>query len=213
MDEINNTPQEKPTMSKKTITLIVVLAIVAILLVVAAVSPKGGINLNQVMTNGTPTPSPVVPRSVLSFSPNPLVTTVGKNTLDIVIDGNGDNVSGVDMEITYDPKMFTLIDIAPTDYFENVFVLYKKIDPLKGKMILSFAIPPGGTGKKGSGAVARISFTTTRTMGETMFTILPSTVVTAQGVKTSVLKESTNAKVVFSAITPTKAIPTTTPSQ
>lgn len=194
-------------MSKQTLALIAILAVLSSILVVLAFSPKTQQPSAVTTTNTTPSPSSKAPASeaVLTLSPNPLVLTVGSNvpsTISVDIDSGSHDITAVQLELSYDPKMLTITDIVPADFIANPLVLLKRIDDPNGRATFAFGIQPTASGKKGKGAVAKITVLGKGTGGQsTSVTLLPKTLVTATGVEKSVLKEALSTSVLFNAQT------------
>src|SRR3989338_3897524 len=102
-------------MSKKTLALIIGLSIVTSLLVYIAVSQKSPSNqqnlTSYVPAKPSPTPSPLT--TTLSFSPNPIfLSSQSAQILDVVVNSNGSKITGVQLELTYDPKVVTITDVS-----------------------------------------------------------------------------------------------------
>lgn len=190
-------------MSKRTIALIAILAVLASVLVVLALSPK---QQPSARTTATPTGSTVSPteypkESVLTLSPNPVVLQLGTavpSTVNVELATGSNDATAVQLEITYDPKMISVSDITPGTFFDNPLELIKDIKQQDGRITYALGIQPTANGKKGTGTVAKLSVTPLAgATGQTMITLLPKTLVTASGVPTSVLKDAVGTSVVF----------------
>lgn len=201
-------------MSKKTYFLILLLVVVATYL--AYLAAFGGPKKNQ--TNA-PSPTHVtipVYQATLNFSPNPLVIApqadLAQGSFDVILDTGPQKATAVQLELSYDPKVLSNFDLKPGTFFDNPLELIKTIDPVNGRISYAVAIPPTGTEKQGKGVVATISFlANTQLAKATQISILPKTLVTAQGITTSILRSSNGGSVIFQtqgAVSPT-AIPQT----
>ena|ERR1035437_2090897 len=124
--------------AKRTYLLILLLALIATGLLAIAFIPK--VNA-PVTTTVKPIQSPVQTTLVISSEPiqdkvNPL-----KYTVDVAIDSGQDNVTAVQLELSYNPKALTNVDIAPGTFFNNPNILLKKIDPVNGRITYALGVP------------------------------------------------------------------------
>lgn len=193
-------------MSKRTLTLILGLALVAGVLLVIAFNPANNQPKNLQTTAPSPAASPAVPAdSMLSLNPNPVTVSSSSATVDVVADTGSNSITAVQFELSYDPTMVTAVDIAPQAagaFFQNPLVLLKTIDTKAGKISFAMGIPPTEAAKKGTGTVATITFRTVFPVSslagkQTQLTFLPKTLVTAEGASSSVLRESRGTTLVF----------------
>lgn len=187
-------------MSKRTLTLIVALALVTFILVYIAVAPKQTSQTPYKAMGPKPTP---VAASRLYMYPT-TVTASPAGTVDVMLNSTYNKVTAVQLEITYDPKSLTSVDIVPTatssSLIANPVVLIKNIDTVKGTISFAVAVPPSGKAMNGLGSIATISFRTVPgATGTTSLSFTPKTLVTAQGVSSSVLKESIGATIMLSS--------------
>lgn len=171
-------------MSKRTLALIIVLIIVTSILVALAVTPQKP----SAPLTVAPTPTPAA-QTALTFSPNPLTIASASATVDVLVDTQTNGVTAVQLELSYDPKVITSIDIKPGSFFSNPAELLKTIDAKEGKISYALGILPSDVAKKGQGIVATITLRTTLAVGQpTQISFLPKTLVTASGITSSVLK-------------------------
>lgn len=204
--EVNNAlPPVKTTIPIKTILLIVMLIGIVAILVNFAFSSKTTPQKTQ-EKSAAPTKKVDVAHTELSFSPASLNVPLSSNSssLDINIDTKDNKVTGVQLEISYDPKVLGNVKLTPVEgknaFLGNPLVLYNKTDSEKGEVSLILGIPPSSEAKNGTGTVAVLSFNVlNRTSKETQVSFLPGTIVTAVGINSSVLKTSSNAKIVLSS--------------
>jgi hypothetical protein len=162
-----------------------------ILLLVAAVT---GLLLLAVNPNKTTEPTP-------SATPSPAQTTLimldsssatqAARSVDIKIDTGNNKVTGVQLEIAYDPDILTNVDIKPGAFFENPITLLEEINREDGRISFAFGVTPGLGGVYGAGNVATLTFRTASTSGQTRIDFLPKTLVSGEGVLQSVLKAAT----------------------
>ncbi|GIW61968.1 MAG: hypothetical protein KatS3mg089_0820 [Patescibacteria group bacterium] len=151
-------------MSKKTFALIVILLILTIILLAIALF-RSETPSSQPPTISRPTPSPTekpVGNTTLRLSPNPVYPTIGTNsatTVAVEIDTGIDRVTGVQLEIAYDPRVLTNMEIKPGDFFSNPTVLpVGGINTKTGR--ITFAVVPSkiGESRTGKGTVALLTF-------------------------------------------------------
>lgn len=189
-------------MPKKTLALISGLVLVTVVLFVIALRS----NQQQPSKGPTPTgtvvqvsPTPDVAHSVLSLEPNPVtVAAGGRGAVDVNINTSDNAVTAVQLELSYDPKVVRNVQVVPGPLFTGAVVLINKNDPTTGTYTYAFGRTPGQAPVSGTGVVAKITFTAAASSTPSQLTLLPSTLVTARGVATSVLKSSTGTQVVVS---------------
>ncbi|MCL5439276.1 MAG: cohesin domain-containing protein [Patescibacteria group bacterium] len=152
-------------MSKKTLALIGGLFIITAILIYMAVSPNKGITPTSIISRPSPA---AVASSMLTLSPNPLVLSSQSGSVNVDLNSGTNRVTGVQLELQYDPKVLTNIEVTPGTFFDNPVVLSKNIDPVKGLISYMIAIQPiNGTPKKGAGTVATITFQAQGNPGQT----------------------------------------------
>ncbi len=156
-------------------------------------------NPAQTITNqATPTQKPLNAQTTLAFSPSSYTLSSSSGSLDLIIDTNQNNVTAAQLEILYDPKVISNVAIIPGSFFESPIDLLKKIDPQTGKISYAFGAGLAAKPSQGKGTLATITFTTSLQKGQTAtVTILPETIVTAEGEEASVLKQTTNAVITY----------------
>lgn len=126
----------------------------------------------------------------LSISEEPRVSSLsGTYEVDVNIDSSDNKITGAQLELSYDPKVLTKVEIEPGDFLPNPVVILKKIDAQNGKISYVIGSQLGENGVKGTGAIAVITFSKTDNQ-ETTINFLPQTLITAEGSDQSVLKES-----------------------
>lgn len=193
-------------MSKKTIGLIIGLLITtAVLLLIALSAKQPSKTPSNTTTNQQPTPTPIA-QTTLTLSPNPVsVGANGTGTIDVMIYTGENEVSGVQLELSYDPKLITSLTVVPGTFLQNAVNpdVNKNNEPGR----YTFFYGTLSAGSRGSGKIATIRFSKARTVpsGVTQAEIqlLPQTIVTMPGQNYSVLKEATGATVLLTPQTQT----------
>lgn len=178
-------------MSKRTLFLIFALILIAGTLVAMAIyQPKA----DKIVTV-TPTPEPVA-QTILSFGALQTATTSSLVTTDYFVPINiqtfKNKVTTVQLELQYDPMLLTNVTIKPNDFFVKPVILLNQIDTKTGRITYAFGIGPTGHGIYGDNkTIATLYFSTKPNVTEkTAIIFLPKSLVTAEGVLQSVLKES-----------------------
>lgn len=186
---------------KRTLYLILLLVIITaalLYLAFAGSSPQMKNNRpNQSHVSYAPTPP--VALSTLTLLPRLLnVTDQSAQVMQIMIATDTNKVSGIQLEISYDPSIIGNFTITPGSFLPNATLLINKRDSLKGRVTYAFALPLGAKGVSGSGVVASIQFTPTGVAKQTTINLLNTSIVSAQGVSSSVLKTAAGATITFS---------------
>ena len=134
-----------------------------------------------------------VARTSLSISEEPRASTVsGTYETDVNINSDDNKISGVQLELVFDPKILTKVDIRPGDFLKNPVIIIKKIDLANGRISYALANKPGEKGVRGMGSVAVISFSKASAQ-ETNISFLPHTEVASPGNDQSVLRQTSSA--------------------
>lgn len=186
-------------MSKKTLILIVILFVLTTLLFITAMGKN-----KEVAEESSPEVEevaaiPSVQKTNIYLSPDSLVLDSNSGSINVDLSTEENNVTAVQLEMAYDPKVIGGIDIIPGDFFDDPSVLMKTIDQKNGRISYALILPASSPAKKGTGTVAVISFKVlNKNVGQTNISFLPKTLVTAEGVDPSVLKTSTGATITFS---------------
>lgn len=116
----------------------------------------------------------------------------GNYEVDIKIDTDKNEVTGVQLELTFDPSKLTKVNIVPGGFLLNPAVLIKDIDTKNGRITFALGNKPGEKAVKGSGVVAVLSFSKA-TPEATNINFLPHSAVSAPGYNQSVLRETVSA--------------------
>lgn len=202
--ENNEQPQSIPPQPahKRTMLLAGVLLIV-IFIGLALLSQKPQTSLPEPTPTATqPSPTPNVAFTTLSIDPNTISvpnSQAAKTTnANVVINTNQNNITAVEFEIQYDPKVLSNVKVTPGTFFPNPLVLRNTIDTTKGIIHYAIAIQVTGTPQNGTGTVATISFRTTpNTQQQSQLTFTDNTIVAGQEGVNSLLNSSQDAQIIF----------------
>lgn len=193
---------------KRTILLVIVLLIIASLLLFYAVSinpTKKTISLpSPTMTKSiNPTKSPA--ETTLFIIPESKFVKDNETiNLDVQIDTGINKITGIQLEIAYDPKILTNVKISKGTFLPNSNILLNIIDSDTGRISYALVIPPSVTALSGKGTVAVITATKNieaSVLSESEIKILPKSLVTQVGTEGSVLKNTKSALLNFSSST------------
>lgn len=201
-------------MPKKTTILIAVLAVITIALLALALT--SGQNL-QNLTQPAPTKKTVQKTTKIYFAPAQVELAVtGPSTADVMVDTQGSDISGVQIEVQYDPKVLSNVQIIPAVDSSGFFgtsgiILLNEVIPTTGRISYAVAISAGDTTKKGVGKVATISFQKApgSTLSESSINLLDKTLVTQLGENDSVLQKTQPLNIVIKQTTIPQGIQTT----
>ncbi len=204
-------------MPKKTTTLILILALVTGVLVFLAVSEGQKQTNNQ--TVPTPAKKVVKKTSKIFFSPQNLDLSSGSastsSSVDLLVDTSGDDIAGVQAELTYDPKALTAVKLIPDTSEASFFgptavVLFNDVDkPTPGRISYAIAINAGQSTRRGTGKIATLTFQKApgATSSSTTVNFVNKTLVTKLGADQSVLKMTTPLSITLSSSTPNQFYP------
>jgi hypothetical protein len=202
-------------MSKKTLALIISLVVLtAVLLVIALTTKEQKTATDTPPAGQTATPTPAA-QTVLTMTPEVIdlaTSAAGTQTVNIEISTGENQVTAVQLELAFDPKVIKNLTIRPGTFFDSPSVLLplNNNDVATGRVSYALGIAPAQDPKSGSGDVAIITFTVTPAAGvtETSLSLLSKSLVTARGVGASVLKSATGTTITL----PASAAGTTQPS-
>ena len=151
-------------MPRKTTIFIAILAVVTAILVILAIQNEQS-PLRSTETTTTPTPTTAIPKTTdITFLPTKIDATSGLPlSVDIVADTNTDQISGIQLELQYDPKLLTNVKIAKPDTSlfgapNSYTVLFSEVNPALGRISYAAAIQPTLSPISGVGKVATITF-------------------------------------------------------
>lgn len=183
-------------MSKRTLFLIFALFVItSVLLVIALYNPNSKPQPPQIIT----APKEPVAQTTLLFGRPAVATSSSSSTLSYSIPINittGKNkVTAVQLEMQYDPKILLNIAVVPGPFFTKPEVLLNQIDSETGRISYAFGVGLTDPGIIGNGVVATLTFDVRAgVLQQTGILFLPKTLVTADGVTESVLKETNAAQ-------------------
>jgi len=182
-------------MPKRTFLLITLLVVITACLLALA------------LIQNVKSPTVTKPIATLSYAQTnlslsePVIATPSGYKTDVLI-STKNKVTAVQLEINYDPKVLTNVDVKAGTFFATPTILLKKIDAINGRITYVLGIGLGDTAATGKGTVATITFAPLlgQTTVKAPINFAPKTAVTAIGYVQSVLLKSTG--VLFS-ISPT----------
>lgn len=179
-------------MPRRTLLLIVGLAVATSILVYAAVIGTQPPPASQ--TQQLPTKT-VIKNAEVYFDPEYAATSA--TSADIMINANKHKVTVVQLELAFDPQAVSSILINPPDNFSffgdklDYIELFKEVDYKNGKINYAIGISPTVDAKTGIGKVATLKYTLkNRAQTSTQIRFLGKTVVTEEGSRESVLKST-----------------------
>lgn len=175
--------------SRRTITLITVLAIFTVFFLYLALTiPTPN---HPVMTKQKPTPTPFQ-TATLTLETLPSSASA-KQIAAVVVNPGINKVTVVQLSIGFDPKIVQNITITPGDFFPDPIELTKSINYKTGTIFYTVGLKPKEPGVTTVGNIAIISyqFSPTATASDsTQLVFLSKTQVNAEGFIPSVLKST-----------------------
>ena len=185
----DNIKSIKNSSLNKTWLLVTGLVILTVILLVVSLSAK---NFPKAPTVSKDTKTDFAFTS-LEISQDARASSVsGSYEVDINIDTDKNEITGVQLELTFDPSKLTKVNIVPGDFLLGPAVLIKDIDTKNGRITFALGNKPGEKAVKGSGTVAVLSFSKAAPEA-TNINFLPHTAVSAPGYNQSVLRETVSA--------------------
>ncbi len=184
--EANQTEKSHSFVPTRTIYLIVVLVIITTGLIIFALR----LHTSSVAPVApTPTPKFLMAHTQLSLSPD----TATPSSVDVKINTTSNTVSGVQIELAYDPTVIQNVQVKQGTFFPQAMPLINNIDKTNGRISYALVIPINTNGVKGTGTVAIITYTKVLGVNKNIvLTFLPKTKVTQLGILDSVLDTTTN---------------------
>jgi hypothetical protein len=197
-----NAADNKPRlfMPRKTLILIIVLSIATVGLLILALIP----NLKTPVKT-TPKSTAIIhdAQTDLSFSA-PIISSSSALQSNVEIATGRNKVTAVQLELTFNPKALTNVEIAPGTFFTNPVIILKKIDTENGRITYALGVGLGQKAVTGRGTLAVLTFIPVAGKTEpTSINFLPKTEVAAQGQIMSVLRKSSGAIINLISPTPT----------
>lgn len=184
-ENIIPTPSEvinKKTFNKSWVLITGLVILTAVLLVISLTSKNASLKPNLSKNSQAN-----IAHTRLSISQEAGTTAVaGRYETDVNINPGGNKVTGVALELSYDPKVLGNVSISPGGFIANAIILRKEVDTTKGTIFLTLSTPKGTKGIEKAGVLAVISFSKVGT-GPASINFLPETLVTDQRYDRSVL--------------------------
>ena len=149
------------------------------------ISKQNTKSLNQTATNQKKTKKQTS-QTILTF--DNVSKSLDAYTLPVIIKSEDNTITGIQLEISYDPQTLGSVDIQPGQFFSKPTVLLKKIDHANGTISYALGINPQDNGVKGQGTVALLSFRTkSRTSQTTTVSFVETSLVASEETDDSVL--------------------------
>ncbi len=125
-------------------------------------APPNGSAVSAVQPPASNTPAQGNPNgAVLSFDPSTLDAPVGSTVAVNVSIAGGQNVYSVPVQIGYDPKTLSLVNVSNGNFLSRdgqVVALVHRDDPMTGQLEVTASRPPGAPGVSGDGQVFTLTF-------------------------------------------------------
>lgn len=186
----------------KTTFLIIILSFIAVILVVVALRPAEVSNKVRDNTQVSLQPTPSSADTLLYMTPNPVQLSGTTSSVDVMINSNKNNVTAVQLEIAYDPKVLTNVKLKAGTFLPSAMELLNVNDSKSGRVSYALAIPMAQNPVSGTGTVATLSFdknpSASSSTTQTTITLLDKSLVTMAGEKNSVLKSTQGTTVLIS---------------
>lgn len=197
-------------MPRKTTILIAILTILTGILILIAVKSDNS-SSNKPQSTISPTPTIVESYATLSFSKDILDISKLSSTqsVDIIIDTNGQNVSTAQIELSYDPQIITNVKFTPSKepfFGEKAFAPINTIDQKQGRASYGIGISPEDQEKSGKGSVVTLTFTANKSKGvsSTSISFVTKSAVNTLSTQSSVLKSTTPLEIILTTPTITQ---------
>jgi len=174
----------------RTFVLILILVASVTWLLIIAVNPN---RTSEPVATATPSPAQTT-LSMRRVEPSSNEVTLAPRSfseVEVKIDTGTNRVTGVQLELAYDPEILTNVDITPGTFFENPVTLIKDINTEDGRISFALAVSPAQGGIYGAGTVAVLTFRTASDSGQTRIEFLPKTLVSGEGIAESILQSAT----------------------
>jgi hypothetical protein len=189
-------------MATKTLALITGLVFLTAVLVFLAIQKEKPVTKSMPTQVASPSPTPR-PKTQLYLFPNPVLLNKNTAEVSVIMDAKDNEVTAVQMELSYDPRSLSFISITPSDIFQGEKPMLNIIDKKNGRISYGLGLPASvQTGLTGQQEIARLLFTRNfyaSQSASTPITFLPKSLVTAKGAQKSVLTETAGTVVLFSS--------------
>ncbi len=184
-------------MPRKTLFLIIALAVTSIFLIFLAVtSEKTLIKKELTKFNPVPQKKAVAKTTSLYFDPAALsATSASPSSVSVSFDTGNQEIAGIQVELSFDPKQITNVAIqTPPDslFGPSPTVLFNEVNQVTGRISYAVAISSAQKQVVGKGKVLNISFQKayTANLPKTEIKFIDKTMVSKIGEDESVLKET-----------------------
>lgn len=188
------------------LTLALIVGLIALTIVLLFAATRTGQQQPPTQTQPTPSvptssPSPTPPAyTTLELSPNPVtVTAAGIGTVEVIMNTYQNTATGVQIELSYDPKALRNVVVTPGTFFQNPLIIpqWNKVDQDTGRISHAQVLSPAQPGVKDQGVIATITFSKVAgtPLSQTQIEFMPKTAVTQLGISPSVLKSSTGTTI------------------
>lgn len=174
----------------KTWLLVIGLVILTVVLLITSFASKNFSPLKSTTNNENAD----FAHTSLSVSEDVRTISEGNYETDVLINTNGDKISGAQIELAFEPTLLTNVDISPGNFLSNPNILIKSIDTKNGTIKFIIAIKPGEKTVGGTGTIATLSFTKISS-DPTNISFLPTSQISTTGLNKSVLKETISADI------------------
>lgn len=192
------TPNPIPSQTKKrqinkTLLLVVGLIILTVILLVITLTVKRS-SLPSFSNDEAANMQNIAHTTVTISDDVRVASTAGTYQTDVIVEPNGNKVTGIQLDLTYDPAVITVTDIQPGSFFANPTVLDKTIDTNTGKVSFTVGTSFGTDPITENGPAAILTF---KKVGEgnVVINVAPSTLVTDSRYPQSVLDTSVSADI------------------
>ncbi len=189
----SSSSSSKKRQVNKTLVLVVGLIILtAVLLVITLTVKRSSL---PSFSNDSASKMADIAHSTVTVSDDVRVASAaGTYQTDVILEPNGNKVTGIQLDLTYDPKVITVTDVAPGSFFSNPTVLDKTIDTQTGKITITIGTAFGSDPVTETGSVAVLTF---KKVGEgnVVINVAPTTLVTDSRYSQSVLNTSVSADI------------------
>lgn len=141
-----------------------------------------------------PTQTELKKGTTLNFNPQKFTLKPQERfNVDVVLNNPGNQISGVDLKIIYDPGMLILSTPTPGNFFTNAVILDNTVDNKRGLVSVSLG---SSTPASKSGTLVRLSGSVySGVTGETDLIILPESKITWTGSGSSILEQTGQATI------------------
>jgi hypothetical protein len=192
-------------MPKKTLALILVLAIVTIGLVILALKSTSNQSSQQSIS---PSTQPTIKTAQLYFEPTQLTATADVRTLmeiPVYITSGASQVSGAEVDLQYDPTVLTDMIFVPAtssaffDLPNAATTLSNNVDPVTGTISYVVSIAPNTKSLSGTGQIGSVKFhvAPTASSRQTSIVFSPDSAVTSLNAPESILKSTTPVQILI----------------